>query len=256
MGNKNNYLTLEDSAQLLGKPTSWLKGIISRGEIGAKLSGGRWLIALRDLDKLRANLPLEPETVIHNFLSPPSTKEQQATPKRKERSGPLRQPHREPNSITRANTREGTLNAGGTIDTGEELVSLDAKVKYLTVNIEARLSFVPGGKAIWNKLRRDNYGLHEARKAGLSKKTLQLLDDLRCTKQRYILLRETDRYKWLLGSLPEWDPVRIAKKIEAARTKRSKSVKVAPKPAQIGGIDGYFTGRWLAEKRYWFNEED
>ena len=256
MGNRNDYLTLEESAQLLGRSSSWIKGIISRGEIGAKLSGGRWLIALRDLDKLRANLPLEPETVIHTFLPPPSTKEPLATPKRKERSGPLRQPHREPISITRTNTREGTPNARGTIDRGEELVSLDAKVKYLTVNIEARLSFVPGGKAIWNKLRRDNYGLHEARKAGLSKKTLQLLDDLRCTKQRYIQLRETDRYKWLLGSLPGWDSARIARTIdEALRKSRKRNATCSQKAKQVGGIEGYHSAR-IAEKRFWFNEED
>ncbi len=71
MGKKNDYLTVEDSAQFLGKPTFWIKEIISRGELGAKLSGGRWLIALRDLDKLRANLVQEPkpEKTRHNFLA-------------------------------------------------------------------------------------------------------------------------------------------------------------------------------------------
>ncbi len=256
-GEDTAYLTLEESSRALGKSISWIKERICRGELGGILVGRQLLIATRDIEKLRGSLPPEPQTVvIHNFLSPPSTKKPQATPKRKERSEPLREPRRKPNLVTRTNTREATSNVRDTTSKGEELVSLEKKVRYLTVNIEARLSFVPGGRAIWNKLRRDNYGLREARGAGLSLHILQLFEDLRCAKQRYILLRETDRYKSLLGSLPEWDPVRIAKKIEAARTKRSKNATVATKPARIGGIEGYYAGRTLVEKRFWFNEED
>src|SRR3712207_8786008 len=53
----------------LFRSISWIKDILSRGELGAKLSGGRWLIAVRDLDKLRARLTPEPEKVVHNFLT-------------------------------------------------------------------------------------------------------------------------------------------------------------------------------------------
>ncbi len=81
MGKKNDYLTLEESAQLLRKSTSWIKGIVSRGEIRAKLSGGQWLLALRDLDKLRVNLPPAPEKVSHNFFSDIPLKEPHRPPK-------------------------------------------------------------------------------------------------------------------------------------------------------------------------------
>ncbi len=77
MGKKNDYLTVEDSAHSLGKPISWMKDIVSRGEIGAKLSGGRWLIALRELDKLRANLPSEPGKAVHDLLAGIPLKESQ-----------------------------------------------------------------------------------------------------------------------------------------------------------------------------------
>ena len=96
VGSKNDYLTLEQSAQVLGKPTSWLKGRLSRGELGAKLSGGQWLIAARDLDKVRADMPPEPEKVVHDFLTDippkrtPHVQSSESKGKAKGRSDPKR----------------------------------------------------------------------------------------------------------------------------------------------------------------------
>jgi hypothetical protein len=49
VGNKNDYLTLEDSARMLGRPVSMLKSVMSEGKIGARLAGGRWWISVRDI---------------------------------------------------------------------------------------------------------------------------------------------------------------------------------------------------------------
>lgn len=241
VGNKNDYLTLEESAQMLDRSVSFLKTFISQGKLSAKLAGGQWLISVRDLDKLKKSPPPEPEKIIQDFLSTPS-------PQR---------PRRNPKPTTGSIVRRVTSNTRDTAGKGEELEILDAKVRYLTVNIEARLSLVNGGRAIWNKIRCDTYGLHKARRANLPNKILELLEDLRGTKQRYILLRETDRYKRLLGTLPEWDSVRIAKNIEKAlQKKRQQKESSVPQAKPVGGIDGYYTGRSIAKKRFWFNEED
>jgi hypothetical protein len=45
MGNKKDYLTLDESALMLGRPVPFLTNLLSEGKLGAKLAGGRWLIA-------------------------------------------------------------------------------------------------------------------------------------------------------------------------------------------------------------------
>jgi|SRR5215203_627235 len=68
MGNRNDYLPLEEASRMLGRPVSLLD-VLGEEEVTAKLTGGRWVISERDIEKLRANLPEEPETVVHNFLA-------------------------------------------------------------------------------------------------------------------------------------------------------------------------------------------
>jgi hypothetical protein len=81
MGKQNNYLTLEESGRVLGKPASWIKDIIARGDLGAKLSGGRWLISVRDLDTLRVNLPPEQKNTVHTFLTNSTSSKPRSLPK-------------------------------------------------------------------------------------------------------------------------------------------------------------------------------
>ena len=83
VGNKNDYLTLEESARVLGKPVSSLKTCISEGKVSAKLAGGRWLISVRNLDKLKRSLPPQVEKTVHSFLAGIPAKEQQRVPRTK-----------------------------------------------------------------------------------------------------------------------------------------------------------------------------
>jgi hypothetical protein len=236
MGKKNDYLTLEDSARLLGKPIDFLKTLISEGKLGAKLAGGRWWISGRDLEELRQNLPSRPEKVVHSFLTDTRS----------------RKPPQKPERLERSSTRVVEAHTHALKNRGEDLRQLDAKVRNLSSQIEVRLAYVVGGKAVWNKIRADNYKLNKNRRAALPNKIVGLLADLQKTKQRYILLREVKRYKQLLRSLPEWDLRRVAKVIEASQKKRV--VPPSRKPKLGIGIEGY-SGRNLSKKRYWFAEE-
>ncbi len=80
MGKSNDYLTLEQSSRILGRPVSFLKTLLSKGEVGAKLAGGQWLIAARDLDELLETLPPESEKVVHDFLTKRPQKKRQEVP--------------------------------------------------------------------------------------------------------------------------------------------------------------------------------
>lgn len=237
MGNKNDYMTLEESAQRLGRPLSVLKTVMSEGKISAMLSGGRWLISVRELEKLRASLPPEPMKVVHNQLSRDSPRTYPRTPKLiNTRRVPM-----EPISPLYAPNR------------CEDVEMLDAKVRNLAAQIEVRLSYLEGGKAVWNRLREDNYKLNSNGRAAMPKDIVSLLDVLRKTKQKYIVVRETDRYKQLLRSLPEWNLKRIAKAQDALDKQRGV---VAPaKSSRTGGIEGFHGGS-ISDRRFWFNEED
>src|SRR5215217_8932729 len=97
MGNKNDYLTLEDSARMLGRPVSVLKSVMNENNITQTYREGRWSIKLRDLEKVRESLPpqiVSPRTelAVHDFL-----------PKR-----PPRSPRRTPEPVERSDTRVGS----------------------------------------------------------------------------------------------------------------------------------------------------
>jgi hypothetical protein len=83
VGNKNDYLTLEESALTLGRPVSFLTATISEGKLSAKAAGGRWLISLRDLDKLKRSLPPDPERIVPDFISDIPPKKPQPIPSTK-----------------------------------------------------------------------------------------------------------------------------------------------------------------------------
>lgn len=73
---QGRYLTLEEAAKKVGKPVSWIKNCICRGELDGKLEGRKWLVSVESLHKITpTSPPPKPETVIHNFLTPrPSRK--------------------------------------------------------------------------------------------------------------------------------------------------------------------------------------
>jgi hypothetical protein len=66
----SEYLTLEESAQKLDSPVSWVKESVCRG----KLEGRRWLVSVRDLDRLPAERSSQPSEVVHDFLPEPAKK--------------------------------------------------------------------------------------------------------------------------------------------------------------------------------------
>ncbi len=81
----SGYLTIEEAAQKLGRPPSWVKGQICEGKLGATLAGGCWLISSEDLDKLlSSDSPTpQPNNTVHDFLP--------ERPKRKSRAVPNHQ---------------------------------------------------------------------------------------------------------------------------------------------------------------------
>ena len=192
--------------------------------------------------ELREKLTPEPEKIVHNFLAD--------IPPRK----PSRVPKPEP--VSKVSTPSGSVRVHDFRNKHTDLGILDAKVRNLAAQIEVRLAYVQGGKAVWNKIRADHYKLNKNRRAALPNNIVALLADLQETKQRYILLREVKRYKLLLRSLPEWNLARVANVIEASQRKRVVAPSQKPKPAS--GVEGYFSrdfGRDLSKKRYWFAEE-
>jgi hypothetical protein len=70
----SEYLTLEESAQKLDSPVSWVKESVCRGKLGGKLEGRRWLVSVRDLDRLLAERSSQPSEVVHDFLPEPAKK--------------------------------------------------------------------------------------------------------------------------------------------------------------------------------------
>lgn len=254
MRKSNDYLTLEQSSQMLGRSVSFLKAILSRGEIRAKLAGGQWLIAAKDLEKLRENLSPQLEKNVHNFLP------KRPSPEVKQKPKPIL---KDETQIRSAPSRNSTR------PSGNDLKVLDTTARSLASNIEVHLAFIAGGKAIWNKIKRDRYKLNSVRRETLPEKTVLLLEELQKTKQKYILMRKTDRYKRLLLSMPEWDIKRIERKVTQALRKANKTNKknrrTLPRTMVVEGMPGYYVGgkigyyagpRGEKEKRYWWDEED
>ncbi len=241
MGNNSEYMTLEESAGALSKPVSWVKESICRGELGGMLTRSGWLVSASDLDKLRFSLSPEPEKVVHNLLPNHSPQEQ---------NKPRIQIKKE------TNLRGGMAGSRPT-NKDKELETLDAQVRKLTCQVEVQLLYLKGGQFIWNKLKADKYQLNKDRREHLPKALIIVLDELCATKQKYILLRETNRYKQLLSSLPDWDSRRVSKAIKVVQKEQlKKKPAVTSKTTQVRGIAGYYAGRSLVEKRCWWNEED
>ncbi len=272
MGNKNDYLTLEDSARMLGRPVSVLKSVLSEGKVSATLSGGRWMISVRDIEKIRESLPSKP------VASQPEEADSDLLPKR-----PPGRPRRAPEPVERSNARVGSERKREPVDRDAELKNLDATVRERTARIEVGLAHVVGGGAVWNKIREDKYDLNPARRAALPKKVVGWLSELREAKQRYIVLWEVKRYKGLLQSLPGWDIRRVAAPQKRVVATPQKATSIRPKKKKKENkhkgqtptlkeleafrIAVYFEalkrnsasdlrGKKRTEKRYWWNEED
>ncbi len=199
-------------------------------------NNNRW-IRVSNFQELREKLTPEPEKVVHDFLAD--------TPPRKPKN--VARPQAPSKSTTSESVRVQDFRSKNT-----DLGVLDAKVRNLAAQIEVRLAFLVGGKAVWNKLRADNYKLNKDRRAALPKRIVALLIELQKTKQEYILQRKTDRYKRLLQSLPEWDWRRLSLRIVVV--KRERGVVNRPKGKSVGGVAGY-RGETLSKKRYYWNEE-
>jgi hypothetical protein len=245
VGNNNEYITFEESARMLGKPNSYLKSLMSQGKLGAKLAEGRWWISVKDHEKLRRNLPhrnlqQEQGNVVHNFFT----------------DRPSRKPPRNPKPTNRSDVRTVETPTHASNGKSEELRQLDDRVRNLAAQIAAKLAHVTGGQAVWNKVRADSYKLNKNWRAALPNGVVALLAELQKTKQRYILLREVNRYKGILRSSSDWDLWRAAKVKQVSSQKLVKERVVGPsrKSERVVGATGY-SGRDLSNKRYYWNEE-
>jgi hypothetical protein len=76
---QGRYLTLEEAAKNVGRPVSWVKNCICRGELDGKLEGRKWLVSVESLHKITpTSPPPKPETEIHDFLTPRSSRKASA----------------------------------------------------------------------------------------------------------------------------------------------------------------------------------
>ena len=237
VGNKNDYLTLEESARMLGKPVSVLKNALAEGKLGARLAGGRWLIGVRDLEELSRKLPSRPGKAGGSV-------DASGTPAISERG---------PRPIVVPSGGSTPVGTGDSARRGKDMEALDSRVRSLAARIEVALAYLGRGhrNAVWDKLRADSYEPNGSLRAALPGGLLGLLDDLKRTKQEYISLRETGRYRRLLRSLPGYDHDRVDNIIEAQQQKRSTASQGA---RPVGGIDGYGGGN-LSKKGYWGGKE-
>jgi len=97
---KDDYLTLEQVAQRIGRPVAWLKERLCREELETRLQKGQWLVSVRYLDEEFA--PVAPQQrVIHNPLADKSAKGLRASQKRTGRR------HQEPST-----SGDGPTNSG------------------------------------------------------------------------------------------------------------------------------------------------
>lgn len=76
---QGRYLTLEEAAKYVGRPVSWVKTCICRGELDGKLEGHKWLVSVESLHKITpTSAPTNPEMVVHNSLTPRSSRQASA----------------------------------------------------------------------------------------------------------------------------------------------------------------------------------
>ncbi len=225
MGNKNDYLTLEESARMIGRPDSFLKALMSEGKLGAKLAGGRWWISVRDLEELRQNLPLEPEKVVHNFLSDPS--------ERPQRNSTSQVASRRSDTRTGANKNEMiSVNRRGAA------VTAGTKKQRRIRDLEREISRMR--PALERIIQKRQKLISQGRVPNTNKPSKELLQKWRRLQD------ELDR----LQGKPRWD-----RHIKRKSTSK-KSENPSKKGRNSGGIKGYYAGPGGKEKRYWFNEED
>ncbi len=236
VGNKNDYLTLEESARLLGRPVSVLKSALAEGKLGAKLAGGRWLISVRDLEELRQKLPCQKENVGSGFDAngTPATSKGASRP-------------------IVPSARRTPVGTGKPARKRKDMEELDGRVRSLAGQIEVALAYLARRQrnAVWDKLEADNYKPRESLRAALPGGLVSLLDDMKRTRQEYISPREMSRYRRLLRSLPAYDHDRLDGIIEAQQQKGST---VPQEAKSAGGIDGYCGGN-LSKKGYWGGKE-
>ncbi len=208
---------------MLGMPVPFLKTLMSQGRLGAKLAGGRWLLSVRDLERLRREPPCQPG----------------------ETGGGL--------GGNGSNAGRGPVAKASANPEVEDLEELDARVQSLADRIEVELAYLGHRQrnTVWDKLRADNYNPNASVKSALPGGLRRALEDLKRTKQEYTLLRETGRYKRLLRSLPGYDHERVARVVVAQQSERGVA---SPRVKPLGGIDGYRGGS-LSRKGYWGGEE-
>jgi hypothetical protein len=225
VGNKNDYLTLEEAARMLGRPVSSLQGVMSEMKLTAKLAGGCWQISVRDYEKLRENLPPEPEKVVHNFLSERSEKPQRnSTFQVTSRQDSTRVSARKDKESNSANERSDLYETRKQL----RIKALETEIRIIRPALERiirqrQAAILRGNVPPMNRPSKD-----------LLRKWRKLQDEL-------------DR----LQGKPKWDK-------HITRKGASKKVeKPNKKGRNTGGIKGYYAGpEAIRGKRYWFNEED
>jgi hypothetical protein len=225
VGNKNDYLTLEESARMLGKPNSFLKSLMSEGKLSARLAGGSWWISIRDLEELRENLQAERE-IVHNYLSAKSEKPHQPSTFKRSSRG-------QPDKKTRL-----SKDRVAPVDGQNTAIAKESRKQRRIKELERRISEMkPALEKIFRKRQKM---ISQGRVPTINKPSLKLLRE--CRK----LQNELDR----LQGQPRWDK----------HLKRKSTSKKPEKPNKKGrnvqGTRGYFAepGQF-GEKRYWFNEE-
>ena len=231
---KNEYYTIEEAASYLDKPVRWVRGKIWGGEVSARTEGAGWLILRREIHSLHARHPQafqetsQTKVVVHNFLH--------------DRTKPLSSKKIEPSTKFSSSS---SLRR-----TAVDMKELEKEVKELASRIEVELISLLGGKAIWGRIKQDRFKPNKKQMSQLPDKLQALLRKLRRIKQEFILRKQTEFYRQILLSMPEWNSKSVDKfsKTQSELSNRKK-VKLAK------GIEGYYGGEGAAQKRYWWNEE-
>ena len=88
----SGYLTLEEVAEKLGRPPSWVKARICEGKLGATLAGNRWLISPGSVVELLSDAPpaAQPSSTIHDFLPERRAGKPRGAPNHQKPSKPAR----------------------------------------------------------------------------------------------------------------------------------------------------------------------
>lgn len=240
MGNKNDYLTLEDAARMLGRPLVVLKRAISDNRITQTYTRGHWSIRVRDLEGLRQGLPPEPERAVHNSLP-------DGTPKKPSKA--LGPPKKAENALEPARVTE-LLRKAKPSQKATSSRKVKPKKQKKSASVKRTKAKESGGKRasassglgaaerLYGRIRELDRRIkseagrcREAEQNGLYR-DVGVLKDL--VSLHAALCREYARVPDPLGLLP---PL-----VLAARKK------------PVGNANGYYNEN-ISKKRYWFNEE-